>query len=53
MKRVAMLMIGAIAGFAGIASGDDSAGRVTFTKDILPILQQNCQTCHRDRKSVV
>ena len=21
--------------------------RVTFTKDVLPILQENCQTCHR------
>ena len=25
----------------------DAAERVTFTKDILPILQENCQTCHR------
>ena len=31
------------------AAADDtaSAGRVTFTKDVLPILQENCQTCHR------
>ena len=29
------------------ASAQQSAGRVTFTKDILPILQENCQTCHR------
>lgn len=28
---------------------DDNAptSRLTFTKDILPILQENCQTCHR------
>ena len=34
---------------APIAAADDDAvtGRVTFTKDILPILQENCQTCHR------
>lgn len=25
----------------------DSANRVTFTKDVLPVLQENCQTCHR------
>src|SRR5881628_2336904 len=24
-----------------------AAGGVTFTKDVLPILQKNCQTCHR------
>jgi len=23
------------------------SGRVTFTKDVLPILQENCQACHR------
>src|SRR5262245_56991197 len=25
----------------------DQAARVTFNKDVLPILQKNCQTCHR------
>ncbi len=24
------------------------AGQVTFTKDVAPILQEKCQTCHRD-----
>lgn len=24
-----------------------SAAQVTFTKDVMPILQENCQTCHR------
>src|SRR5713101_5662278 len=24
-----------------------AAGAVTFNKDVLPILQKNCQTCHR------
>ena len=30
-------------------AADDGApsGRVTFTKDVLPILQENCQSCHR------
>src|SRR6266513_2916122 len=27
-------------------AGEDSKP-VTFTKDVLPILQKNCQTCHR------
>ena len=30
--------------FAGQATGD---GAVTFTRDIAPILQENCQSCHR------
>src|SRR5438093_5287184 len=31
-----------------IMSAEASAARgVTFTKDVLPILQKNCQTCHR------
>ncbi|MEK7793113.1 MAG: hypothetical protein AAB353_01215 [Candidatus Hydrogenedentota bacterium] len=25
----------------------NTTGPVTFTKDVLPILQENCQTCHR------
>src|SRR5262245_4975623 len=25
----------------------DSNGAVTFNKDVLPILQKNCQACHR------
>jgi len=51
MKTAAIVLMGAVA-VIGIASpavwGDEAAAdRVTFTKDILPILQQNCQTCHR------
>jgi mono/diheme cytochrome c family protein len=34
-------------GFAGVASAADSGAQVTFTKDVLPILQENCQDCHR------
>src|SRR5215469_9868426 len=32
--------------FGGIALGGDSS-TVTFTKDVLPILEKNCQSCHR------
>jgi mono/diheme cytochrome c family protein len=32
---------------ASAGSLADAAERVTFTKDVMPILQENCQTCHR------
>ena len=30
-----------------LAAGAPNAATVTFNKDVLPILQKNCQTCHR------
>jgi hypothetical protein len=30
------------------AAGQAPGGQVTFTKDIAPIFQRSCQTCHRD-----
>ena len=33
--------------FAVVASAADISGTVTFNKDVLPILQKNCQGCHR------
>src|SRR6266571_127719 len=32
---------------AATAAAADQSSAVTFTKDVLPILQKNCQTCHR------
>jgi mono/diheme cytochrome c family protein len=32
---------------ASIAQAAALSGEVTFTKDVLPILQKNCQECHR------
>ena len=29
------------------AHAGEAPGRITFTKNVLPILQQECQTCHR------
>src|SRR5215469_11170702 len=29
------------------AMGAELSSQVTFSKDVLPILQNNCQTCHR------
>ncbi len=40
---VALLMLG---GWAS-AGAEEAAGPVTFYKDVLPILQANCQDCHR------
>jgi hypothetical protein len=31
----------------GIAAAADTSSAVTFNKDVLPILQKNCQSCHR------
>src|SRR5271169_1906841 len=34
--------------FLGIAfAADTQSPQVTFNKDVLPILQKNCQSCHR------
>jgi len=30
-----------------IAMASDTSSQVTFSKDVLPILQKNCQSCHR------
>jgi mono/diheme cytochrome c family protein len=50
MKRflaVCMLVVGL--SFAAMAATSDKpvSTQVTFNKDVLPILQKNCQTCHR------
>ena len=37
--------------FAVLASAATSTDSVTFNKDVLPILQKNCQTCHRPGES--
>ena len=39
---------GVVAGvFLLICAEASAAGAATFNKDVLPILQRNCQTCHR------
>src|SRR5262245_33493865 len=52
MKRlVAIALFLGAAGIAWQPSHITAAGAVpehpTFTKDVLPILQKNCQSCHR------
>src|SRR5499427_3604243 len=44
MKKV----VSAFALIASFVMGADPApGSITFNKDVLPILQRNCQACHR------
>src|SRR5205823_8208738 len=45
---IALLIIGIAAMTASMkATGGEDNGAVTFYKDVLPVLQKNCQTCHR------
>lgn len=50
-RKSALLLTAAMIatfGFSAEAADDDApSADVTFTRDVLPILQQNCQTCHR------
>jgi hypothetical protein len=42
------VLVGLIAGVAALAAdASSSPASVTFHKDVLPILQKNCQGCHR------
>jgi len=51
LRRVAVA--GLIVGIAAMAASvrtvaeENAPAAVTFNKDVLPILQENCQTCHR------
>src|ERR1700757_3614027 len=39
--------LGALAIAAAAMAAEGGSASVTFNKDVLPILQANCQTCHR------
>jgi mono/diheme cytochrome c family protein len=45
MKRLGGSALGALA--AALLFSPAAAADVTFNRDVLPILQKNCQTCHR------
>ena len=49
VTRACMLAVagGALLAPAGAAAGQAGDGDVTFTRDVLPILQRACQQCHR------
>src|SRR3954449_5770774 len=40
-------MIVGAAALAAASSGQTTSGSVTFHKNVEPILQKNCQSCHR------
>ena len=45
------LLVGLFASVAARAQSGNTAGDITFNKDIVPILQRSCQDCHRpDRR---
>lgn len=43
----AVLTMTTLAWCAGAHADDTDGGAVTFSRDVAPILQENCQTCHR------
>jgi len=45
-RTLSILLIALCPGTYSLCQNPD-AGSVTFTKDVAPILQKNCQTCHR------
>lgn len=42
-------VLGLIVALVAPAASGDPVERPTFTRDVLPILQENCQTCHRTK----
>jgi hypothetical protein len=47
LKTLRVLLAGTFAGLAALAAPPPTTTAVTFNKDVLPILQKNCQQCHR------
>jgi hypothetical protein len=45
--RAGVLTLGAVLAFAGQSLAADAPRQVTFSKDVAPILQAKCQTCHQ------
>jgi len=41
------LVVVLVTGISAVAGNTSSTSPVTFNKDVLPILQKNCQSCHR------
>jgi hypothetical protein len=42
-----LIVVGVLIATGTTKAQDAAAAPVTFTKDVLPILQKNCQSCHR------
>ena len=45
--KMTLLLAASLIFAASIISAESSKERVTFTKDIAPIFQQKCESCHR------
>ena len=45
-REVSALAVGAVLALAGTAQAADQAKQVTFSKDVAPIFQAKCQSCH-------
>ena len=45
--RLRLGLAGLLAGGVLMAAENPPAASITFHKDVLPILQRNCQGCHR------
>lgn len=46
-SSMVLIVLGALVWAPTRAAGQDAAAAMTFHKDVLPVLQKNCQTCHR------
>src|SRR6201995_5936588 len=47
LAAVALRMGGGWAGTAGKSADSSASGSPTFYGDVLPVLQEHCQVCHR------
>ena len=44
---IILLVVAALVWTPTPAASQDAAAAITFYKDVLQVLQKNCQTCHR------
>ena len=47
LRWLVPVLVGLFVPVAPRAQSGGSSGDITFTKDIVPILQRSCQPCHR------
>src|ERR1700681_184995 len=47
MNRTLLTLLSAVGSAASVFAQMGNMNSPTFTKDVLPILQKNCQACHR------
>ncbi len=45
--NVGLVAIGALAGTASVSAAQSTPGTATFSKDVAPIFQSRCQSCHQ------